>query len=365
MSSLTLWTSYLTPAQEHLYEQKAHLWETAQKATIVTVACLGALILASPWITPLSYTDLVMQIFSWIPATLPIPLYIYTYFGAQVEKARFVAEKILFLRDHYPKITENASQVEQALLDTFQGHISTEKKQALLEAKELHPMVISHIDFLTKKLAIWEKQRKPLTSPLSYMQKEFDELLNTSLFEPWHVMMIEKRRNWITHSTFDPPEDLLLEIIKEIESDPSSTEATSYLQQLYWKWHNEPTPSFEKKWGTLFDLEEKILHAEMQRIFLWSLLLRSQDTLLPTLQAHQTEIEEELFDIVKKREVTLPELSIAEKCHDQIGQKLYLLDAEKAISREDLRNPSKREDILNKLIRAYSLKHTNQLSKDT
>jgi len=373
--ALNLWNSYLTPSQEKLYHQREFFWSLAQRATITAGACLAAFIVVSPWVTPLSYTDLIMQIFSWTPIILPVPFYIYTYFETQLEKVRSIAEKILFLRNHHPKIIENPSIAEKALLDTFEGALSLKTKQHLLQAKELHPLVISHIDFLTKKIESWEEEKKPLTSPLSHMQKEFDLLLSMPLLDSWHQLMLEKKREWISNSTFEPPEDLLLEIINEIEKKLSSEEALLesdeinnkkelsqeqqallYLKEMYWKWHNQPALSFEKKWGALFDLEEKILEAQMERLFLWSLLLCPQDTVLEFLQKYQVEIEKGLFSLVKKREITFAELSIAEKCHDEVGQKLYLLQSEKAITRQDLQNPNKREEILNKLARAQKVK---------
>lgn len=401
--ALNLWTSYLTPSQETLYQQTEFFWDLAQRTTIVAGACLGALVIASPWITPLSYTELVMQIFSWAPIFLPVPFYIYTYFGSQIERARSIAEKILFLRDYSPKITENPSLTERSLLDTFEGHLSLETKQSLLQAKELHPLVISHIDFLTKKIERWEEEKKPLTSPLSHMQKEFDILLSSPLLAPWHQLMLEKKREWISNSTFELPEGLLQQIIEEIKNrssyqeillksqkisnDPTLSDdkklialadleekiknsqkqqenALAYLEEIYWKWHNQPALSFEKKWGSLFDLEEKILEAQMQRIFLWSLLLCPERVVLELLQRHQVEIEKGLLSVVKKREITFAELSIAEKCHDELGQKIYLLESEKAITREDLRKPNKREEILHKLVRAHAVKSALATPKD-
>lgn len=389
--ALNLWASYLTPSQETLYQQTEFFWDLAQKTTVVAGACLGALVIASPWITPLSYTELVMQIFSWAPIFLPVPFYIYTYFGSQLEKAHSIAEKILFLRDYHPKIIENPSLTERALLDTFEGQLSSETKQSLLQAKELHPLVISHIDFLTKKIERWEEEKKPLTSPLSHMQKEFDFILSSPLLAPWHQLMLEKKREWISNSTFEPPEGLLQQIreaiknrsssqeilskLQKINDDPTLSddkklialadleekinksrkqqeEALTYLEEIYWKWHNQPALSFEKKWGSLFDLEEKILEAQMERLFLWSLLLCPENTVLEILQRHQVEIEKGLLSVVKKREITFAELSIAEKCHDELGQKIYLLESEKAITREDLRKSNKREEILQKLVRA-------------
>jgi hypothetical protein len=319
---------------------------------------LGIATLISPWIAPLSYTDLLLQIFSWTPLAIPIPFYLYTYLGTQIEKTKLLVEKLVFLRTHHSIILENPKKVEIALFDTFEENISNEKKETILKAHELHPIILSHIDFLTKKIQEWKQEKKPLESPLSYVQKEFESLLDLPLFSPWVNLIIEKKRDWISNFTFDPPENLLLSISEEIAKTSHEPEikekAINHLQKLYWKWHQQETPSLETKWSKLFDLEEKILSAEMQRIFLWSFLLQPKETLQAALESHQIEIENALDLLVKKTNISLSDLSIAEKWHDPISQKAYLLPTEKAISRQDLLNPTKKEEILDKLLKTIS-----------
>ncbi|MBS0627123.1 MAG: hypothetical protein JSS09_02805, partial [Verrucomicrobia bacterium] len=350
------WVDYLSSQEEEKHKQNTVFWKTTQSATIVALCALGVGILLSPYVFPITYTNLLMNAFAFVPLILPIPSYFYNYCALQAAKASRTVEKILFFRSYHPLI-ENASDcLIESVKKTFETDLSDEKMSSLQKRSNLLTPILCHITFASNEIQSLEEQRKDLHESISfYKEKDFDSLLKNPLFSDWKDSILTAKKSWIQNKNNSDSLKFLDNLIKTLSNSPLKTsEALLELRRLYWKWRNKDSLSLEEKWTPLFILDEKILTAKINRLFLWTFLFRPIEELENSLSKHGLQIEDALYDFkTTKTSLTLQERSIAFLYQDPASERLLFL-ANDIITKQEIIDPKKREEALDKLLRSQN-----------
>lgn len=354
-----LWNSYLSSEEEERHRKNTVFWKTAQSVTVAVLCIFGAGILISPYILPITYTNILMNAFTFIPLILPIPGYFYSYCSLQAAKATKIVEKILFFRANHPKIENNKDSLNTAIKETFGEALSRQKISSLKSKQNISPIVLSHINFVTNEIRSLEEKREELYKSLSfYKEKDFNTLLENSLFVEWKDLISEAKKSWMENQNSSDSLKFLDNLIKIINnSSTKNQEALLELRNLHWQWRNKDSLPLAEKWAPLFALDEQILTAKTNRLFLWTFLLLPEKELENSLNKHGLQIENALYDFkTTKTSLSFQELSIALLYQDPSSEKLLSLFHD-TITKEEILDPKKREEVLDKFL-------LDQLSKN-
>lgn len=346
------WQTYLSEQNEQTYRNNTVWWNTAQTATIVALCVLGVATLLSPYVFPVTYSNLLMNAFAFVPLILPIPGYFYNYCSLQAAQANKICEKIIFFRKEHPKIENNTSALEHAIEQTFEGNLSSEKKLILEKTTKIHPPILSHINFFTQELEILEKKRQELHSDLSnYKENDFDLLLNNPLFIEWQEIIIQAKKNWIENRQDANSLMFLQDLIKILNQDSSDNhQATTILKNLYWRWRNKDSLTLTEKWTPLFLLEEKILDTKIHQLFLWTFLFLPEKALETCLKKHHLQIEDSLYSAkIKKIALSISDSSTGLTYKDPAVDNILSLSNE-TLTKKQILDPKLKEETLDKIL---------------
>ncbi len=346
------WKTHLSEESEKKHQENAAWWNTAQTVTITALCTLGVAILISPYILPISYTSLLMNAFAVIPFILPIPGYFYNYCVTQATLATKLCEKIIFFRKEHSKIEHDTKNLDQTIEKTFEGHLSNKKRLLLQKTQEIRTPILSHLAFLTNEVQILEEKKEELhSSIIAYKEKDFDSLLKNPLLANWQEQISQAKKNWIKEQNNSSAQIFLQDLTTLIEKESSdNSQSIGELKKLSWQWHHKDSLSLSEKWIPLFLLEEKILMAKVNQLFLWTFLLRPEKELSSSLEKHDLQIEDSLFEHkVKKNTLSLTEFAIGKMYQDPATEIVILLP-NGAITKKEILDPTLKEQALDKLL---------------
>lgn len=340
------WKTHLSEKNEKTHQEKALWWNTAQTVSVTALCTLGAAILLSPFVFPITYTNILMNTFALIPLLLPIPGYFYNYCVLQAAEAVKTCEKIIFFRSQHLKIENDVHTLDHVVEKTFEGHLSKEKKLLLEKAQEVHILILAHINFLTHEIQILEKKRQDLhLSLIAYKEQDLDDLFKIPLFSKWQDTIAQAKE----HSN---PLNFLQDLIKTLEkSSPNDSQAISELRNLHKEWHHKDSLTLTEKWTPLFLLDEKILTTHLSQLFLLTFLFLPEKELLSALKKHHLQIEDSLYDHkIKKHTLPLADFFIGKMYQDPSTEIVLLFPDGITLTKKEILDPKLKEQALDKFL---------------
>ncbi len=349
------WETYLSAENEKKQQDAIFWWNTAQTVTITALCVLGAAILISPIVLPITYTSILMNAFALVPLLMPIPGYFYSYCVLQATQATELCKKIGFFRKERLKIENDPKTLTRTIEKTFVGHLSKEKKLALQKTEETHTPILSHLAFLADELQLLEKEKAKLHRSIThYKEQDIDALVNNPLLFQWKNLILQEKQTWIaTKKTFS--KEFLHNLIKILEkSSPNDPRSIFELKKLSWNWSSKDTSTLTEKWTPLFLLEEKILLNKVNQLFLWTFLFLPIEELKTSLKSHNLHIENSLFDHkIKKSALSLPDFTIGKMYEDPITETVLILP-NGTLSKKEILDPKLKEETLDKFLHSIT-----------